>query len=138
MLFIVLFRIQSSYSALQRINQDLEEKIHRDVSVKASLSVCVCVCVCVCVNSHACCQVPADDEERDARKQVMRLGRATEHSSQFEYEYTLLLVPLTLIMAYYNWLSSLQWRSDSKPIVPQCTAPHFICQTLLVPVERYN
>lgn len=29
----LLFRIQSSYSALQRINQDMEEKIHRDVSV---------------------------------------------------------------------------------------------------------
>jgi len=40
------FRIQSSYSALQRINQDLEEKIHRNVSC---VSVCVCVCVCVCV-----------------------------------------------------------------------------------------
>lgn len=36
MSFIVSFRIQSSYSALQRINQDLEEKIHRNVSVKLS------------------------------------------------------------------------------------------------------
>lgn len=34
----------------------------------------------------------------------------------------LLLVPLTLIMAYYNWLSSSQWQSDSKPFVAQCTA----------------
>lgn len=34
----VLFRIQSSYSALQRINQDLEEKIHRDVSVCLAFS----------------------------------------------------------------------------------------------------
>lgn len=41
----------------------------------------------------------------------------------------LLLVPLTLIMAYYNWLSSFQWQSDSKPIVPSRAAPHFICQT---------
>lgn len=41
-LFIIisLFRIQSSYSALQRINQDLEEKIHRDVSVWSWLCMC--------------------------------------------------------------------------------------------------
>lgn len=38
--FILLFRIQSSYSALQRINQDLEEKIHRDVSVWSRACMC--------------------------------------------------------------------------------------------------
>lgn len=47
--FVVLFRIQSSYSALQRINQDLEEKIHRNVSVSA-LTVSLCVSVYVCVH----------------------------------------------------------------------------------------
>ena len=45
----------------------------------------------------------------------------------------LLLVPLTLIMAYYNWLSSFHWQSDSKAIVPQSSATQFICQTLLLP-----
>lgn len=52
-LFVVSFRIQSSYSALQRINQDLEEKIHRDVSVFSPL----CEPVRVSFshkNSHAC------------------------------------------------------------------------------------
>lgn len=69
----------------------------------------------------------------------MGFRHGAEHlESPFEYEYAPLLVPLTLIMAYYNWLSSFQWQTDSKPIVPQCAAPHFICQTLLSPVERYN
>lgn len=52
-LFVVSFRIQSSYSALQRINQDLEEKIHRDVSVFSPLSEPVRVSFSH-KNSHAC------------------------------------------------------------------------------------
>lgn len=69
----------------------------------------------------------------------MGFRRGTEHlASLFEYEYALLLVPLTLIMAYYNWLSSFQWQRDSKPIV--LSAPHLtcICQTSLLLLERYN
>lgn len=80
-----------------------------------------------------------DTEEREAPQQIIGFRHSAEHlESQFEYEYGLLLVPLTLITAYYNWLSSFQWQSDSKPIVPQRAAPHFICQTLLLPVERCN
>lgn len=78
-------------------------------------------------------------EKKKAHKQVMEFRHGTEHlERQFEYENALLLVPLTVIIAYYNWLSSFQWQSDSKPIVRPCTAPHFICQTLLLLVERYN
>lgn len=69
-------------------------------------------------------------EEREVRvNKSWALDRHLE--SQFEYEYAPLLVPLVLIVAYYNWLSSFQWLSDSKPIVPRCTAPHFIWQILL-------
>lgn len=79
----MLFRIQSGYSALQRINQDLEEKIHRNVSVRLRRGfegVCVCVAGSFQLST---CKIEGIGE----RKQVMRFRDDTESfESQFEYE----------------------------------------------------
>lgn len=73
----------------------------------------VCVFLCVCRWSRQ------KNKEKPAASGAAMVGSVWRAHLNMN---ALLLVPLTLIMAYYNWLSSSQWQSDSKPFVAQCTA----------------
>lgn len=88
-LFIVSLRIQSSYSALQRINQDLEEKIHRNVSLWTGVCVFQSLCTSCSMSSRVSGQLFVTFEDGEKKKigepWYLEMIQSTLES-QFEYE----------------------------------------------------
>lgn len=83
--FFFFFRIQSSYAALQRINQDLEDKIHRAVRIPCFCTYCITSDKVIfhCCYRNATCSISSTEKDLKTFHIIVNLLKSLDEFAAF-------------------------------------------------------